>query len=80
MASSFPSAALRKAVRVLARTMLALLLFTGFGSPALAAAWTSEQLTVPATPDGTLVNQTALFIIRHKKAVYLNLIKQSALG
>ena len=27
MASSFPSAALRKAVRVLARTMLALLLF-----------------------------------------------------
>ena len=35
--------------------MLALLLFTGFGSPALAAAWTSEQLTVPATPDGTLV-------------------------
>ena len=32
------------------------------------------------TPDGTLVNQTALFIIRHKKAVYLNLIKQSALG
>ena len=55
MASSFPSAALRKAVRVLARTMLALLLFMGFGSPALAAAWTTEQLTVPATPDGTLV-------------------------
>ena len=55
MASSFPSAALRKAVRVLARTMLALLLFMGFGSPALAAAWTTEQLTVPVTPDGTLV-------------------------
>ena len=35
--------------------MLALLLFMGFGSPALAAAWTTEQLTVPATPDGTLV-------------------------
>ncbi len=55
MASSFPSAALHKAVRVLARTMLAVLLFMGFGSPALAAAWTSEQLTVPATPDGALV-------------------------
>ena len=64
MASSFSSAAFRRAsfssaVRALARTLLAaplaLLLCLGIGSPALAAQWSTEQLTVPATPDGTLV-------------------------
>ncbi|MEB3202191.1 MAG: photosystem II cytochrome c-550 [Synechococcus sp.] len=64
MASSFTSAALRRATlsgvfRALARTLLilpvALLIGLGFGNPALAAQWSSEQLTVPATPDGTLV-------------------------
>jgi photosystem II cytochrome c550 len=64
MASSFSSAAFRRAtfssaVRALARTLLAaplaLLLCLGFGGPALAAQWSTEQLTVPATPDGTLV-------------------------
>jgi len=69
MASSFSSAAFsratfsratfRRGVRALARTLLAaplaLLLCLGFGGPALAAAWSTEQLTVPATPDGTLV-------------------------
>jgi photosystem II cytochrome c550 len=69
MASSFSSAVFRRAdfrratfssaVRALARTLLAaplaLLLCLGIGSPALAAQWSTEQLTVPATPDGTLV-------------------------
>ena len=59
MASSFSSAAFRRAIRALARTLLAaplaLLLCLGLGSPALAAQWSTEQLTVPATPDGTLV-------------------------
>jgi photosystem II cytochrome c550 len=64
MASSSFSAALSRAtisrgVRALARTLLALplalLLCLGIGSPALAAAWSTEQLTVPASPDGTLV-------------------------
>ncbi|MEB3185362.1 MAG: photosystem II cytochrome c-550 [Cyanobacteriota bacterium] len=54
MASSLPSA-----IRALARTLLALplalLLLAGFGAPAQAAQWTSEQLTVPADADGTLV-------------------------
>ena len=64
MASSFSSAAFRRAtfssaIRALARTLLAaplaLLMLLGIGSPALAAQWSTEQLTVPATPDGTLV-------------------------
>lgn len=54
MASSLTSA-----IRALARTLLALpmalLLLAGFGAPAQAAQWTTEQLTVPANPDGTLV-------------------------
>jgi photosystem II cytochrome c550 len=54
MASSLTSA-----IRALARTLLALplalLLLAGFGAPAQAAQWTTEQLTVPADPDGTLV-------------------------
>jgi photosystem II cytochrome c550 len=54
MASSLTSA-----MRALARTLLALplalLLLAGFGMPAQAAQWTSEQLTVPANADGTLV-------------------------
>lgn len=54
MASSLPSA-----IRALARTLLALplalLLLAGFEAPAQAAQWTSEQLTVPADADGTLV-------------------------
>ena len=54
MASSLPSA-----IRALARTLLALplalLLLAGFGAPAQAAQWTSEQLTVPADADGNLV-------------------------
>jgi photosystem II cytochrome c550 len=69
MASSFSSAAFcrvafrrvafRKSIRALARTLLALplalLLCMGFGGPALAAQWSTEQLTVPASPDGALV-------------------------
>ncbi len=54
MASSLTSA-----IRALARTLLALplalLLLAGFGAPAQAAQWTTEQLTVPANPEGTLV-------------------------
>ena len=54
MASSLTSA-----IRALARTLLALplalLLLAGFGAPAQAAQWTTEQLTVPADADGTLV-------------------------
>ncbi len=46
-------------MRALARTLLALplalLLLAGFGTPAQAAQWTTEQLTVPASADGTLV-------------------------
>ena len=64
MASSFSSvafsrAAFRRGVRALARTLLALplalLLCLGFGGSAMAAQWSTEQLTVPANPDGTLV-------------------------
>ncbi len=64
MASSFSTAAFRRVafrrgVRALARTLLALplalLLCLGFGGPALAAQWSTEQLTVPASPDGSLV-------------------------
>lgn len=54
MASSLTSA-----MRALARTLLALplalLLLAGFGTPAQAAQWTTQQLTVPASADGTLV-------------------------
>ena len=54
MASSLTSA-----MRALARTLLALplalLLLAGFGAPAQAAQWTTEQLTVPSDADGTLV-------------------------
>ena len=46
-------------MRALARTLLALplalLLLAGFGTPAQAAQWTTQQLTVPASADGTLV-------------------------
>ena len=54
MASSLTSA-----IRALARTLLALplalLLLAGFGAPAQAAQWTTDQLTVPADADGSLV-------------------------
>lgn len=54
MASSLPSA-LRALARTLLALPLALLLLAGFGAPAQAASWTTEQLTVPANPDGSLV-------------------------
>ena len=54
MASSLTSA-----IRALARTLLALplalLLLASFGAPAQAAQWTTDQLTVPADADGSLV-------------------------
>jgi len=57
LASATPS--LRRGLRAAARTLLALplalLLCFGFGGEAMAALWTSEQLTVPATPDGSSV-------------------------
>ena len=57
MASSLTSA-----IRALARTLLALplalLLLAGFGAPAQAAQWTTDQLTVPADADGSLVTFT----------------------
>ena len=48
---------LRSAVRALARTLLVLplALLVCFAGTANAAQWSSEQLTVPATPDGTTV-------------------------
>ncbi|MEB3270172.1 MAG: photosystem II cytochrome c-550 [Synechococcus sp.] len=48
---------LRSARRVAARILLVLplALLICFSSPAQAAQWSSEQLTVPAGPDGTLV-------------------------
>ncbi|MFM7086908.1 MAG: photosystem II cytochrome c-550 [Cyanobium sp.] len=48
---------LRSALRVAARILLVLplALMVCFAGPAHAAQWTTEQLTVPATPDGTLV-------------------------
>ncbi len=59
MASTFSPSGLRRALRAAARSLLALplalLLCLGFGGQALAAQWTSEQLTVPASPDGTAV-------------------------
>ncbi|MCS5706051.1 photosystem II cytochrome c-550 [Synechococcus sp. FGCU-3] len=57
MASSLTSA-----IRALARTLLALplalLLLASFGAPAQAAQWTTDQLTVPADADGSLVTFT----------------------
>ncbi|SBO44496.1 photosystem II cytochrome c-550 [Cyanobium sp. NIES-981] len=59
MASTLSPSALRRASRAVARTLLALplalLLCFGFGSEAMAAQWTAEQLTVPASADGTTV-------------------------
>jgi photosystem II cytochrome c550 len=53
------SSTLRRALRAAARTLLALplvlLLCIGFGGEAMAAQWTSEQLTVPASADGNSV-------------------------
>ena len=49
------SAAARSALRALLVLPLALLLITGFGGQAFAAQWTADQLTVPATADGTEV-------------------------
>ncbi|MFM7238364.1 MAG: photosystem II cytochrome c-550 [Cyanobium sp.] len=46
---------LRAAARSLLALPLALLLCFGFGGEAMAALWTSEQLTVPANPDGASV-------------------------
>ena len=50
---------LSTAVRAVGRALLVLplaqLLVIGFGQEALAAQWTTDQLTVPATADGTLV-------------------------
>ena len=48
---------LRSALRAAARTLLILplALLLCFAAPANAAQWSSEQLTVPATADGTLV-------------------------
>jgi photosystem II cytochrome c550 len=57
LASATPS--LRRALRAVARTLLALplalLLCLGWSGQADAALWTTEQLTVPSTPDGTTV-------------------------
>jgi photosystem II cytochrome c550 len=57
MASIFRSAACRSAVRAIARTLLILplALLVCFAEPAAAARWSTEQLTVPVAPDGTLV-------------------------
>ena len=54
MASSFSSA-----LRTLARLLvLPLALLLGLAAPAQAAQWTTEQLTVPNTPDGATVTFT----------------------
>ena len=57
MASSFSLAALSRAARNVVRALLVLpmALLVCFATPAMAAQWSAEQLTVPATPDGTLV-------------------------
>ena len=57
MASSFSLAALGRAARNLVRALLVLpmALLVCFATPAMAAQWSAEQLTVPATPDGTTV-------------------------
>ena len=49
---------LRAAARSLLALPLALLLCFGFGGEAMAALWTSEQLTVPTNPDGASVTFT----------------------
>jgi photosystem II cytochrome c550 len=49
------SSAARAALRALLVLPLALLLCTGFVGEAFAAQWSTDQLTVPATPDGTEV-------------------------
>jgi photosystem II cytochrome c550 len=54
MASSLTSA-IRALVRTLLALPLVLLMFSGLAGPAQAAQWTTEQLTVPADPEGTLV-------------------------
>jgi photosystem II cytochrome c550 len=59
---AFASLCLRRALRTAARTLMALplvlLICVGFSGQALAARWTTEQLTVPASPDGTTVTFT----------------------
>ena len=57
MASSFSLAALGRAARNVVRALLVLplALLVCFATPAMAAQWSAEQLTVPATPDGTQV-------------------------
>ena len=49
------STAARAVFRALMVLPLALLLCTGFAGAAHAAQWSADQLTVPATPDGSLV-------------------------
>jgi photosystem II cytochrome c550 len=51
----FLTSAVHAALRALLVLPLALLLCIGFGGEAMAAQWSSEQLTVPAGPDGNLV-------------------------
>lgn len=51
----FLSTAVRSTLRALLLLPMALLLVLGFGAEALAAQWSVDQLTVPATADGTLV-------------------------
>ncbi|MEB3350401.1 MAG: photosystem II cytochrome c-550 [Cyanobacteriota bacterium] len=60
MAPSLCSAVRASAVRALTRCLLALplALLVWFAAPADAAQWTTEQLTVPASPDGTQVTFT----------------------
>lgn len=50
--------ALRAAVRTLVGLPLVLLLCVGFSGQALAAQWTTEQLTVAGSPDGSTVTFT----------------------
>ncbi|MCP9928954.1 photosystem II cytochrome c-550 [Cyanobium sp. CH-040] len=50
--------ALRAAVRTLVALPLVLLICVGFSGQALAARWTTDQLTVPAGPDGSTVTFT----------------------
>lgn len=60
--SAFATAALRRVLRATARTLLVLplvlLLSLGFSGEAMAARWTTEQLTVPGGPDGSTVTFT----------------------
>ena len=53
LASATPSP--RRALRAMARTPLARLLGLGLAGQAMAAQWSTEQLTVPAAPDGSTV-------------------------